>query len=169
MQNSFSCPDSTVLLTPVNPRYGYTPAYVAAEAGNTTVLQQLIEASADPFCADDDGVTPLDRAASCGHASTVRLLVAADVKQNGLDAVLDTGKLVAGALTHYVREALKQRQLSFQVEADKAADVAKEEAAAAAAEAEADGEAEAAELEGTENLMARVIALEAKWFPACQG
>jgi hypothetical protein len=146
-----------------SPRHGDTPAYVA---GNAAVLRQLITTCVDPFCADNDGVIPLDRAGSCSHGAVVRLLVAADEKQNGPNTVLDRGKLVAGSLTHYVRAALQQRQRTFAAESDNAAAAAEAEAEAADA---ADGEADTAELDGAKNLVARVSALEAKWLPACQG
>lgn len=39
----------------------------AATAGNFTVFQILVEAGADPFITDEDGVTALMSAASQGH------------------------------------------------------------------------------------------------------
>ncbi len=146
-------------------RHGYTPAYVAAEAGNSAVLRQLITARADPFRADKNEVTPLDRAASRGHAAAVRLLVATHVERNGPNAVLNTQWLAALLLTDFVREALQQRQVTFEAETNIAVAAAEEEREARAVENETMSRIEEAERICAAELVARVSELEAKWFP----
>lgn len=55
---------------------GATPLYCAAEKGHSEVARCLLEAGADPDAANDDDneVTPLRRAAACGHIGVIIVL-----------------------------------------------------------------------------------------------
>ncbi len=59
---------------------------LAARAGDTEHVQELIAAGADPNWADDQGVTPLMAAAEFGHLETVQTLIRAGADVNARDA-----------------------------------------------------------------------------------
>merc|ERR1712166_1313895 len=61
--------------------YGYTALHYAARAGNTAVVDILIEAAADPN-SNSCGFSALHRAAFTGHSAVVRTLLAAKADAN---------------------------------------------------------------------------------------
>src|SRR5262249_1547413 len=54
---------------------GYTPLFMAAKSGASSVLDVLLKAGSDPKAKGIDGLTPLMMAAMAGDRTTVRLLV----------------------------------------------------------------------------------------------
>jgi ankyrin repeat protein len=62
---------------------GRTPLMVAAEAGQTDMVRQLLRADADTRLVDDAGRTALHWAQRAGRDEVVRLLVEADSRVDG--------------------------------------------------------------------------------------
>jgi ankyrin repeat protein len=61
---------------------GQTALYQAAEEGHAKVVQLLLKAGADPYAADDQGLTPFINAAKSAHMECMALLHAADCDIN---------------------------------------------------------------------------------------
>jgi ankyrin repeat protein len=66
----------------------------AAESGNATVLDTMLQCGFDPAVADKDNVTALHRAAMAGHADAVRVLLSHGAPVNALDGMFCATPLV---------------------------------------------------------------------------
>ncbi|XP_058105492.1 uncharacterized protein LOC131248974 isoform X2 [Magnolia sinica] len=53
---------------------GATPLHIAADSGNTEIINCLLKAGADPNACDEDGVKPVQVAATRGHRRAVEIL-----------------------------------------------------------------------------------------------
>jgi ankyrin repeat protein len=71
---------------------GQTPLFCAAEKGHVDACRALLARGARADASDfgDNGVTPLRRAAACGHARVVELLVEAGADVNWASATKNT-------------------------------------------------------------------------------
>jgi hypothetical protein len=77
-----SLPQGSALTPASNPQDGYTPLFLAAEAGDEAVVGVLLEAGADTSIPLEDGGTSLHQAAGMGHAPIVRMLLDAGADKN---------------------------------------------------------------------------------------